>query len=194
MQMAKKTVIEAALVLGAGLIVALAANALSPRGLTLSRDYFPAAHPPAAEAGAYVLRGKSPLERLKEKGLQAATHGEVVQWYRDPGYAEGRIVFVDARNAQRYGSGHIPGAYLFDHYHADDYLAALLPVCFMAEKVVVYCTGGDCEDSEFAAVIMLNAGVPRENLFVYSDGVAGWKAAGLALETGEQNSGVLTQP
>lgn len=194
MQTTNKIAAEAALVLGAGLIFAFVANALSPRGLTLTRDYFPSPTLPGAEVAAHAAQTKSPLARLQQKGLQAATHDEVVQWYRDRRYEEGSIVFVDARNEQRYASGHIPGAHLFNHYRADDHLAALLPVCFLAEKVVLYCTGGDCEDSEFAATLLLNAGVPREKVFVYPGGVTGWTAAGLPLETGEQNSGVLTQP
>lgn len=199
MQTTKRIAAEAALVLGAGLIFALVANGLSPRGLTLTRDYFPSptlavAPGNASASAASASPARSVLARLKKKGLQAATHEEVVRWYRDRRYEEGGFVFVDARNEPRYGSGHIPGAYLFNHYRADEYLAALLPACFMAEKVVVYCAGGDCEDSEFAAVFLLNAGVSPEKLFVYPDGAAGWTAAGLPLETGDQNSGVLTKP
>lgn len=193
-QTTKKIAAEAALVLGAGFIFALAANALSPRGLTLTRDYFPSPTLPVAEVAASAAPAHSSLARLKKKRLQAVTHDEVVHWYRDRRYAEGSFVFVDARNEQRYGSGHIPGAHLFNHYRADEHLAALLPVCLIAEKVVVYCAGGDCEDSESAAGLLLNAGVSPEKVFVYPGGVTGWMAAGLPLETGEQNSGVLTKP
>lgn len=145
-------------------------------------------------AGGLPPAPESVLARLKEEGLKVADRDEVVRWYHDPRYQEGLFVFVDARNDEHYRSGHIPGAYLFDRYRAGEYLAAVLPVCLTAEKVVVYCTGGDCEDSEFAAITLRDAGVSPQNLYVYSGGMADWTAAGLPVESGKRNSGVLTQP
>lgn len=200
----KKILIEAVLVLGVGVGLALAANALSPRGLSLTRDHFPEAKRsetktteiPAASTGLAPVapRAKSAVERLKERGLQAVGRNEVERWYNDPRYAEGAFVFVDARDEERFRTGHIPGAYVFNRYRPDDHLAVVLPVCAMAEKVVVYCSGGDCEDSEFTALMLRDLGVPAENIFVYSGGVADWKAGKLPLETGDQYSGVLLQP
>jgi rhodanese-related sulfurtransferase len=58
---------------------------------------------------------------------------------------------------------------------------------------VVYCNGGECEDSEFAAIMLRDAGVPREMLFVFAGGIVEWKAAGLPVETGPRGSGQLLQ-
>jgi rhodanese-related sulfurtransferase len=67
-------------------------------------------------------------------------------------------------------------------------------VCLAAEKIVVYCAGGDCEDSRFAAILLRDAGVAPEKLFVYSGGLHAWTAAGLPVESGERRSGVVTKP
>ena len=45
-------------------------------------------------------------------------------------------------------------------------------MCQAAEQVVVYCTGGECEDSDTAAILLRDAGVPTAKLFVYGGGFA----------------------
>jgi len=54
---------------------------------------------------------------------------------------------------------------------------------------VVYCTGGECEDSEFAALALIGVGIPKERFFVYVGGMSEWAAHGLPFEVGERNSG-----
>ena len=197
-------VFEALLLAALGLVVALAANALSPRGLRLNRNYFPeAGKPPAtarseanSSAGLTATANASnvpnaTLERLQQRGLQLVASNAVVELFRDPRYEQGLVVFVDARDDQHYAAGHIPGAWQFHHYHAENYLPTVLPVCLTALQVVVYCTGGECEDSEFAAIMLRDAGVPRENLFVYAGGIAEWTANGLPVEIGVRRSGEL---
>jgi rhodanese-related sulfurtransferase len=61
-------------------------------------------------------------------------------------------------------------------------------------KVVVYCNGGECEDSEFAAIMLRDAGVPREALFIYAGGITEWKAQRLPMEAGARRSGELPKP
>lgn len=199
MRNAKAVVFEALLVAVLGLAFALAANALSPHGLRLSRNYFPDAGttPAATNSGAVTtisLSTNAPnatIQRLQQRGLQLISSNGVVELFRDPRYAQGLVVFIDARDDQHYAAGHIPGAWQFHHYRADDYLPTILPVCLTAMQVVVYCNGGECEDSEFAAIMLRDAGVPRETLFVYAGGIIEWKAGGLPVETGVRGSGQL---
>ena len=96
---------------------------------------------------------------------------------------------VDARDSAHYEAGHIPGAWQFDHYRPESSLPKVLPPCLSALKIVVYCGGGQCEDSEFAAIMLRDAGVRRESLFVYAGGIAEWMARHLPIETGGRNSG-----
>ena len=73
-----------------GLVTALAANFLSPRGLSLARNYFPEKEmttaPPAAIKG----------EPTKEKNWAMITTGEAQALFHDPQYEQESIVFVDA--------------------------------------------------------------------------------------------------
>ena len=187
-----------------GLIAALAANALSPRGLGLSRNYFPDAGSPrrieSSSAGSNhpVILPANPsgdvAQRLQQRGLQLIANHEVVELYRDPRYEQGLLIFIDARDDQHYAAGHIPGAWPLDRFRPEQYLPAVLPACLTALKVVVYCNGGECEDSEFAAIMLREAGVPREALFVYAGGITEWKANRLPVETGVRGSGELHQP
>jgi rhodanese-related sulfurtransferase len=114
-----------------------------------------------------------------------------LQRFNDPRFKQQRIVFIDARDEDHYREGHIPGAYGLDAYHPEKNLATVLPVCQAAEEIVVYCNGGDCEDSQFAAVTFRDAGIPNPKLFVYAGGMAEWTTNGLPVETGEQNSGTM---
>ena len=196
---AKEVLREGLLVLIIGGLVALAANFLSPRGLSLTRDYFPGAQQPPLPAQTNTVPSNTNVlsvaelasAQIKAKGLQVADHDLVVQLFRDPRRDQELIVFVDARNEQHYQEGHIPGAFLFDHYRQENYLPALLPVFQTAQTIVVYCTGGNCEDSEFAALMLREAGVTKEKLFVYPGGITEWQTKGQPLETGLRNSGTL---
>ena len=182
---------ESGAVLVIGGLVALTANFLSPRGLSLTRDYFPV---PALAV--VSTPGDSPDltgDHLKSLGLQLADHELAARLFRDPRRDQELIVFVDARDEPHYQAGHVPGAYPFDRYRLENHLPSLLPVCQTAETIVIYCTGGNCEDSEFAALALRDAGVGHAKLFVYSGGIAEWQSSGLPLETGTRNSGTLRE-
>lgn len=188
--------LEALAVSAVGLLLALLANQLSPHGLVLGRNYFPrvvAGPTQAGSATATNLTGVSPtdatLARLKQHGLQAIAFTNVVALFRDPRHELELVVFVDARDERYYLEGHIPGAYNFDHYRPEKQLPKVLAVGGTAEQIVVYCAGGDCEDSEFAAVTLSQAGVPADRLFVFPGGIAEWTTNGLPLEVGPRKSG-----
>jgi len=208
---------EALLLAGLGLTLALVANAVSPRGLRLNRDYFPGAigtanrnltegpqaskpvspgpeSPVGNATSTPVHRAEAIVQRLQQRGLQLVSSNEVLELFRDPQREQGLVVFIDARDDQPYAAGHIPGAWQFHHFRAENFLPTVLPVCLTALKVVVYCNGGECEDSEFAAVVLGEAGVPRDRLFVYAGGVAEWQANRQPLETGARGSGAFTTP
>jgi rhodanese-related sulfurtransferase len=197
---ARGILLEAAVVLTGGLLVAVLANSASPRGLELGRNYFPtvAALPvspatptnaPAIQPGA--TETNAVFLRLRARGLQPLPHPDVVALFRDPKRAQELFIFVDVRNDAHYAAGHIPGAHHFDYYRPQDGLAAVLAACGTAEKIVVYCNGGDCEDSELAAALLGQGGVPRERLFVYPGGFAEWSTNNLPVELGARSSGVM---
>lgn len=188
----KKVLLEGLLVAVLGAIVAFAGNALSPRGLKLTRDYFPAQSPSGGSqvTGAGAATGSSTnsewdtlAARLKEDGLGLIDGQKALELFQDPRRAEGLIIFVDARNPEHYEEGHIPGAYEFDYYHYDNYLAKVVPACQNAQHIVVYCTGGKCDDSRLAANF-LGGIMPKEKLMVYAGGITEWTEKRLPLEKG----------
>lgn len=196
--------VRQALLVGAfGWVFALVANTLSPRGLSLTRDYFPASPLPAtggigqATAGAASAvetgAGDAVDQKLREHGLEPVTDERMHALFTDARYAQELVVFIDAREARRYQEGHIPGAYLFDRYRQDEFLPSVLPACQNAESVVVYCNGGDCEDSHFAALALRDAGVPADRLGVYSGGILSWQKRGYPMETGDRGSGMMVE-
>jgi rhodanese-related sulfurtransferase len=200
----KRVLQEGVLVAVIGAALAFAANALSSRGLKLTEDYFPGNKLglpiPAAgtnAAGAAATKTNSPQEllsaRFRAEGLQPADSNQVMQIFRDPRREQDMVIFIDARDDEHYRTGHIPGAYLFDRFQPQDYLTNVLQVCLTAEQIVFYCNGGDCDDSEHAAIFLRDSiGIPKEKVFVYGGGMNEWTTNGLPIELGPRNSGQFT--
>ncbi len=90
--------------------------------------------------------------------------------------------FVDARSAEEYAEGHIPGAVSlpFDDVYKKPELAKAFD-----EKglpIIVYCGGGDCDLARTLAYALIEAGHKR--VLVFKDGLPGWAAAGHAVTKG----------
>jgi rhodanese-related sulfurtransferase len=212
---------EAVLVLVAGMLLAWAGNALSPRGLKVDRDYFPrevspppggpapsatgtsgaagatgaasATGEPAVDAGGDAAdpAQRAAIVRLQARGLVPMSFGEARATFEDPLCAAGAFLFLDARAEGEHALGHIPGAYVFDHYHLERYLAGIMALVPGAMRMVVYCSGGDCEDSEFAAATLAGLLPDPSILRVYVGGITEWERHGMPVETGARGSGAL---
>ncbi len=201
---------EALLVAALGLAFAFLANQLSPRGLNPARNYHPggdklAPAPPTANAPSGPLTATnarpsaaSPAAalkaRLEKNGLHLLPRDEVEKLFHDPRRQQDLLMFIDARDQDDYHQGHIPGAYEFYHYYPDKYLADVLTPCQLAEQIIVYCNGGDCDDSESAALFLRDRGVPAAKLFIYGGGMTNWEAARLPVESGARDSGDIRDP
>ncbi|HUA37451.1 MAG TPA: rhodanese-like domain-containing protein [Candidatus Sulfopaludibacter sp.] len=194
---------EAVYVTVAGVIFAFAANLVSPRGLALTRNYFPTGTNTAMRAAVMV---RAPVivadtnaavpayppwlgEQLKQKGLQLTDGQQAVQLFHNSRLKQGVIVFVDAREEDDYLAGHIPGAYELDPFHPEKYFPVVLPACRAAEQIVVYCNGGDCDDSQTAALLLRDVGIRTGKIFVYGGGMTEWTNYHQPLEIGPRNSG-----
>ncbi|HEV8540788.1 MAG TPA: rhodanese-like domain-containing protein [Verrucomicrobiae bacterium] len=103
------------------------------------------------------------------------------------------IILIDARDDRHYSEGHIPGAFQFDRYYPEKYLPQLLPSALAAEQIVVYCNGGTCEDSEFAALALKEAGIPAQKISIYAGGMTDWRASHRSIELNGRKSGALRQ-
>jgi len=194
---------EALLIALAGALLAFAANALSPSGLNIRRNYFPADTSSAASAGnknPATSTNAVPAEddvvaRLKQKGLQPLNTTEARKLFDDPRHQQGLILFIDVRKTEEYEEAHIPGAQHFDYYYPGNDVGPVVAACQPAEKIVVYCGGGKCDLSENAALMLRdNAGIPGGKIFIYTGGITEWKEKNFPVETGARNSGKLIDP
>ena len=75
----------------------------------------------------------------------------------------------------------------------ENYLTNVVPVCLAAQQIVFYCNGGDCDDSEHAAIMLRDSiALPKEKVFVYGGGMTEWASNRLPIEIGARNSGQFT--
>jgi rhodanese-related sulfurtransferase len=97
------------------------------------------------------------------------------------------VPFLDARRTSVYRDGHIAGARPFSVWEADvdDKVKA-----FFAEgtdqsaPIVVYCSGGNCEDSHMLAEKLYLVGF--DNVLIYKDGYPDWVQRGMPVTKGNE--------
>ena len=90
-----------------------------------------------------------------------------------------KAVFLDARRTAVYEAGHIAGARLMPIWESD--IDERIKTLFyelpnQQQPIVVYCSGGNCEDSHMLADKLW--GVGYENVLVYKDGYPDWTGKG----------------
>lgn len=94
---------------------------------------------------------------------------------------------IDARRADEYEQGHIPGALRLnlEFFRLGEALDRLLEAGFDPEAVtIVYCGGGDCDESNRVAEELGFLSFPFRDVFVIKAGIAGWAGRGMPVETG----------
>lgn len=101
--------------------------------------------------------------------------GDAAAWLHARG-----ILFLDARRSKDYAQGHVAGARSFPVWEAEivgERVEALVGEGRDGNlPVVLYCSGGDCEDSHMLAQTLFGAGF--ENLLVFRDGYPDWVKRG----------------
>ncbi|TAH39966.1 MAG: rhodanese-like domain-containing protein [Planctomycetota bacterium] len=172
------TLTEAGLFCAAALAAGLAWNWLSPEGIRLEEDYRVAAPAAAGQPPAQTV-----AELIRELGYQTMSFEEVKDYAAVAQDPHNGILLLDARKAESFRQGHIPGAVMLDPYHLDDLLSEeMRQTIAEAVVVIIYCTGGDCEDSLLLAQRLVPAVVGVESVFLYVGGINEWREQGQALE------------
>jgi rhodanese-related sulfurtransferase len=98
------------------------------------------------------------------------------------------VLFLDARRTSVYEQGHIAGARPFSVWESDidDKVRKLFDErgepAQQAQPIVIYCSGGDCEDSHMLAQKLW--GIQFNNVYVYKDGFPDWQQRGGSVHTG----------
>jgi len=98
-------------------------------------------------------------------------------------HAAGQARFVDARFAEDFALGHIPGALSVAPGLFEDQIAALLGAPDPARPLVLYCSSPSCPMSHELALFLDSMGY--EALSVYPGGMAEWTAAGGPVEVAQ---------
>ena len=101
---------------------------------------------------------------------------------------DAQALFLDARRSSVYEQGHVAGARSYSVWESDidDKVRQLFDERGNAEQqalpIVIYCSGGECEDSHMLAQKLW--GIQFNNLYVYRDGFPDWQKRGGAVRTG----------
>jgi len=157
--------LDTAVLCGVALLIATAANALSPVGLSwLKLSVSENAIPAAAR-----------IEALGYENASLETTRQIV--------AAGEYLIFDARSAAAFIEGHLPGAMSWPRRDAQQQLGAYLPLLAADQPILVYCSGAACDDSLQLAGVIREQGVER--IAIFTGGYAAWTDAGLEIEEGE---------
>lgn len=152
-------------------VAGLAVNAVRPGGLSWSKDWSHHVETLAHEAGV-------PVVFLPE-----------VRTVVDSGEGGG-VYLLDARGAEEYAAGHIPGAFCVPPEELDVVLPGLALAAMPDAAVVTYCSGMDCDDALTLARALTNRAFTAVSM--YSGGFAEWTEYGGEVETGAGPEAVAT--
>ncbi len=176
----KQCIFEALALLVLACVVGLVFNAQRSTGLVLARDYFPVV--PGPGGGDSTDPSMAGDGQLPRHGFNVVSLLEALEYYSR---GESSIVFIDARDDAHYKKCHIPSAIQFDYYRPDDYMGDVLDFATDAEIVIIYCNGGECEDSIQAARYLteeIEEPLPFEIVHVFEGGIQAWHEAGYERE------------
>jgi len=161
------TLLQAVVLLGLGVVVGLGANAARSRDrIDLIRNYAPRTPEP-------IPSGPGSTEAAEPYGT--VTLDDVARIVADPSRV-GLDVVLDARNQKAFERGHVPGAIRCDPYNLEQDFDYAMSMALGAERVVIYCHGGKCEDSYLLAQELVNHGVLTERIYIFKGGWEAWEA------------------
>ena len=142
----------------------------------------PAAEPPPAATGS--VGAVDPELALAfpphpDKAAVEISPADVERLYRK------QMLFLDARRSSVFEEGHLAGARSFPVWESDidDRVKKLFEEGLdQRAPVVIYCSGGNCEDSHMLAERLYKVGF--DNVLIYKDGFPDWQKRGLPVSKG----------
>ncbi len=157
----------------------------APAPVTINRQPATAAKPKPSTDNRQPTTPAKPAKQFKphpDKPYIEISHSDVAA-LKDAG-----ALFLDARRTSVYEQGHIAGARPFSVWESDvddkvnKLFAERSDPRDQEKPIVIYCSGGDCEDSHMLAQKLW--GIQFNNLYVYKDGFPDWQKHGGASHTG----------
>lgn len=182
-----RTVVEVVALLGLAIVLGFSVNTVHGR-IKPTKNYFAMRPPPSratddagatgdpADAAADAEEPTHAEHRFQEISFDAVA--DLLESAADD------YIFVDARADAAFEDGHIPGAIQCDHYHLEDFIDDVLQYTAVVDKVIVYCNGGDCTDSNFVCQDLEDYGVPRERIYLFAGGWTQWRENDMPYEEG----------
>ncbi|HEY6051296.1 MAG TPA: rhodanese-like domain-containing protein [Thermoanaerobaculia bacterium] len=164
--------LRVAALLGAALVCAAVSNAVAGPERRLDWLRREPAVPAAAQAPAAGAPAAPWVEISGEEAAKRRAAG---------------AIFFDARRSSEYRAGHIAGARSLSVWEAglDDGIQRFFAEGHPTnEDIVVYCNGGECEDSHTLAQKLFLAGF--DHVAVYRDGFPDWKQRALPVREGAE--------
>jgi len=143
----------------------------------------------AAPAPAAPRKAPAPPPPAPAPSRFAPSAGELIRELSSEAALEAfrlKLPFLDARRSSDYEDGHLPGAWSVPIWEAaapariTEFEARANPS--PQSPIVIYCAGGDCEDSRLLARKLVDLGY--RNLFIYRDGFPDWVKQGRPQERG----------
>jgi rhodanese-related sulfurtransferase len=157
----RRILLEAAVIVILGVVLGLSFNG---RLLMNAFSGRPPQPPQQQQAGPQALY-PSPVDLAEVRELVAAG-----------------AVLLDARAAELYADGHLPGALSLPLEEMDQQLAAFRQAVPTDAVIITYCSGYGCPDSFDQGVRLLAAG--WRDVRVFEGGYPEWRDAGLPVEGG----------
>ncbi|MGB0952801.1 MAG: rhodanese-like domain-containing protein [Planctomycetota bacterium] len=181
MKLPSSTLGQTAAFSGLVLVLALLNTVINPTAIDLGRDYFP-----SLGGGSSIDPGTGLSTGLPQHDFGVMDLEMMLEFLPEFAVEGSGIVLIDARSEDHFEAGRIPGAKLLDHYRKQDYIDAVLPAMQEAGYVVIYCKGGDCEDSiHLATDLVYHHGIEKEVLYIYEGGIDEWEKAGHPIAEGK---------
>ena len=173
-------------------------------GLSSKGEYTPQTAAPAPQGPVAAAGRSSPSKKIPGGASSAppspatASAGDLLSrfpphpdkpWVEIPGedavrlHAAG-VPFLDARRTSAFAEGHVAGARAFSVWESDidEKVMSLIAELDGKKPLVLYCSGGDCEDSHLLAQKLWGAGF--NNNLVYRDGYPDWVRRGGPVRAG----------
>jgi rhodanese-related sulfurtransferase len=191
---------ETVAIIAAAVIAAAVSNALAGGERKLRwigsygeapRPRVPAASPTVSAPAGGASASVTPSGAATAGGKEFAPHPDKA-WLEISGddvaalHGRGNVLFLDARRSSVYRDGHITGARSVSVWEADveDKVRGLFSEGRdQSAPIVVYCSGGDCEDSHMLGQKLYFVGF--DNVLVYKDGFPDWQKRGLPVSKGD---------
>jgi rhodanese-related sulfurtransferase len=200
----RKHLLEAATLIVAAVVCALVANAVASRErkVALLPPPVPASGPPPVVQSvppSTVSTNPTPRTATREPRPAISQPPDHFKPHPDKPYIEIHgddvaalhakgALFLDARRTSVYEQGHIAGARPFSVWESDiddkvnKLYAERSDPRDQEKPIVIYCSGGDCEDSHMLAQKLW--GIQFNNIYVYKDGFPDWERRGGAIRKG----------